>query len=387
MVRIKNLQKAAKRIKKAVKDNEKILIFSDADLDGVASLLIMEETLKSLGRENNLCYFPNQAKDGYGLNKKALSFLIKQGPGLLIIMDSGMSNAKEIEIAKKSGLETIIIDHHKPLKDIPKTALIVNPKQKGDKYPFKSLAACGVVFYVCREILGKQFSKNMEQNFLELTAIGTIADMMPVKEDNEVFIEKGVAFLPSSFRPGIRAFFDFFPVETFSSREIAQKIISVLHLTDFQGSFTENYLVLKAKSIEEAGDLIRLLIEKQTNRYELIMSFVEEIKERMEISPLPFIFDGGDEIPHILTGNIASKLCNRLNKPTFIFAEKDGVARGSVRAPKQVDCVSALGSCASLLEIYGGHHSAAGFTLKTKNIEKFKKCLENYFLKILNTKY
>jgi len=193
---IKNIDKAAKRIIKAVKNKERIVIYGDSDLDGAASVIILEETIKNLGGAAACIYFPDRETEGYGLNKKALSFLKKFSPGLLVMVDCGISNFEEIELAEKIGFETVVVDHHEVLEKLPKASIIVDPKQKGDKYPFKLFAAAGIVFKLSQEALGKKMTESVEQNFLELAALATIADMMPQKADNLDITEKGSKMIP-----------------------------------------------------------------------------------------------------------------------------------------------------------------------------------------------
>lgn len=381
MAEIKNLEKAAQRIKEAVKNKENIIIFGDADLDGVSSVILVEETLKTLGGKAAEVYFPNREEEGYGLNGDALESFSKYSPGILILVDSGMSSFVAIEKARKLGFETIIVDHHQPLEKLPPASIIVNPQQPGDNYPFKLLAACGVTFKLVKELLGERISKNIEENFLELVALGTIADLMPKVEDNLFFIERGVSSLPKTCRPGLKVFPELFPLDNFSLASLAQKMISLFQLTDFKDHLTESYLALTCPEEKEAKKWVSLLFEKNKARGELLRSLLEEIEDKITGNPSSFILQGSGEIPHLLTGNLASKLCNKFKKPVFIYAVKNGVIRGSVRTPKTIDSVAALSYCRSLLSIYGGHPQAAGFTVKIENLEKFKQCLENYFQK------
>ena len=183
---IKNLKKVANRIKKAIKLKEKIILYGDADLDGIASVIVLEETIKNLGGKIQAVYFPDREIEGYGINETALNYLKKFSPALFIALDLGIGNFKEIESAKKFGFEVIIIDHHKVLGNkIPKASLVVDPKQKQDKYPFKGLATAGIAFRLSKLLLGDVFSENLKNSFLELVALATIADMMPQENENE----------------------------------------------------------------------------------------------------------------------------------------------------------------------------------------------------------
>lgn len=378
-MKIKNLSKVADRIKKAIKNNENIVLFSDSDLDGTTSLIILEESIKNLGGKISICYFPDREKEGYGLSENALKLLKKYSPALLILSDCGIGNFKEIELAHKLGFEIMIVEHHVVLDKVPEFGVVIDPKQKGDKYPFKFLATCGIAFYIAREILGNKISKFIKENFLELVALGTIADKMPQEEDNKIFIEQGLYHLPFTFRPGLKIFFKFFPLESYSLKEIAQKIVSTLQITEVKNHLTESYKILSTSSEKEAEKLLKVLIEKSGKRREVIKELTEQIKEKILFEDNNFIFEGGENFPLNLTGAVASRVLSKFNKPAFIFSIKNNIARGSTRTPKTIDSVQILKHCSDFLEIYGGHPPAAGFTVKKENLEKFKACLKKYF--------
>jgi len=379
---IKNLKKVAQRIKKAIKTKENIIIYSDADLDGTASLIILEETIKNLGGEVAVRYFPDREKDGYGLNEKALKNFRKYVPALLILLDCGIGNFKEVEMAQKMGFETVIIEHHEILEKLPPASIIVDPKQKGDNYPFKYLATCGLVFKLAEILLGKNMTDNLRKSFLELVALGTLADMMPQREDNQNFIEEGLLSLSSTFRPGLRVFFKLFDPQKFFSRELAQKIISILQITDTKKHLTESYLILSTPSEKQAEKMAQQLFKKSLQRHQLIQQLSWEISQEITDKSSPIIFAGGKEIPLSLTGAIAGRLRHKFKKPTFIYNSNQKISRGSVRTPEGINGVKAMEACSQFLEVYGGHPQASGFTCKNENLEKFKQCLQEYFKKL-----
>jgi len=381
MKEIKNLKKSAERIKKAIEKEEKIILFADSDLDGTTSLIILEEAITSLGGKVSLCYFPDREEEGYGLSESALNFLKNYSPALLILLDCGIGNFKEVKMAKELGFEIIIIEHHVVLDKLPSAEIIVNPKQKGDKYPFKSLATCGITYLLARELLKNKLSDALENSFLELVALGTLADKMPQKEDNKIFIEKGLAHLPDTFRPGLKIFFKFFPPSTYSLREIAQKMYSSLQITGTKNHLTRSYELLSMSSEKEAESLFRDIIEKSKGDQEIIGGLTGIIEDRVLSKNSPIIFEGGKDFPLLLTGAIATRLISKFKKPIFIYNLRDGIARGSVRSPKEIDSVELLKKCSSYLEVYGGHPQASGFTVKKENLERFKDCLQNYLSK------
>ena len=383
MPEIKNLKKAAKRILKAVKNKERIILYGDADLDGIGAVVILEETIKNLGGQIASVYFPDREIEGYGINKSALNILKDKAPALFISLDLGIGNFEEIKIAEKLGFELLIIDHHQILDKLPEASIIVNPNQKGDKYPFKKFATVGLVFELSKILLKKNFSENLKQSFLELTALATIFDMMPETDDNEAFIAEGVRSLETTFRPGLKVFFKTDLIkECNSTRHIAQKIISALGAGERIDHLNETYLLLKTSSEEEAENLAKILIEKSSKKQLRTRKIVEEIEERMVEKPQdPIVFEGNPLWPLVLTGPVASKICRQYGKPTFIFKINGEESVGGVRTPKEMNSVEAMKSCSNLLMTYGGHPQASGFRLKNENLEKFKECLIEYFKK------
>src|SRR3989344_4454345 len=341
---IKNLKKTTQRILKAVQNKEKIILYGDADMDGIASVILFQETLMNLGARVSEIYFPDREEEGYGLNEKALQYLKEKTPALLIILDCGISNFEEIKSANKMGFEIIIVDHHVVLEKLPEASIIVNPKQKGDEYPFKEFAASGLVFKICESLLGEKLSENLEKNFLELVALATLADMMPELEENKIFIEKGLQFLESTFRPGLKVFFTFPKIKDLPSlRHIAQKIISTLNITVPQDHLNKSYILLKTPSLAEAKTLASELLERAEEKRIKIREMCQEAEERIALKKEePIIFEGNPSWTLALTGSVASRLCHTHQKPTFIFKKGEKESRGAVRVPKGLDGVKAL---------------------------------------------
>lgn len=404
-MQIKNLNKAAKRLLRAVKSKEKIIFYGDADPDGICSVIILKETLQNLklgsrGRSDlprdHLVYLPDRETEGYGLNEKALRFLKNEAPALLLLLDCGIGNFKEIQKAEKQGFEVIVIDHHEILGKVPKASIVVDPKQKGDEYPFKDLATVGIAYKLSEALLKDGFSPRLKESFLELVALATLADMMPKEGDNRIFIEQGLQSLEKTFRPGLRAFFNIGAMKPdFNAYQIASKIISALNAGRAKDHLNETYLLLTAADEKEAERLAEKLIQKSYEKKEQVEAMKEEVEEKLAakgnpvVSPssvLPLmdsgqviIFEGGSHWPIALLGSVASKICHSQRKPTFIFSQKEKESVGAVRMPKSLNAVKAMAACSQYLKTYGGHPPAAGFTVLNENLEKFKECLMKYF--------
>ncbi len=378
MAEIKNLKKAAKIIKKAIKKQEKIIIFADGDLDGTTSAIILEETIQNLSGKVDLVFFPDRDTDGYGLTEKALDNFISRAPGLLVLLDCGIGSFSGIKKAFNAGFKVIVIDHHEILGKLPQQALIVDPKQPKDKYHFKKLANVCLVYKLSQEILNKKMPELVQKSFLELGALGAIADMVPEENCNKKIIEGGINCLQETFRPGFLALIDYVRMEGDAKRSIFQKIVTILNITGSINNLTESYLLFKEKNLAIAKEMVRNLADESKKR----QMRIQEITEQAILSDKlgnNIVFIGNEIWEQILTGPVASRVCNKIKKPTFIFKIGDEKCRGSVRMPDKRDGVLAMKSCENFLEVYGGHPPAAGFTTSKDKVEGLKKCLEEYF--------
>jgi len=380
MAEIKNLKKVAQRVKKAIEKKEKIILYGDADLDGVSAVIILEETIKTLGGRISMIYFPDREVEGYGISQIGLDFLKDKAPALFIALDCGIGNFNEVKLAKKYGFEVIIIDHHEVLDRLPQADIIVDPKQKTDNYPFKGLSTAGISFKLSQLILGNRLTKNLRKNFLELVAIATIADMMPQEEENRIFIEEGLFSIENTWRPGLKAFFEIEPFQSFLNlNQKISKIISILNIRDVKNRLPVSFRLLTTPSLSEVKETIKELLEKSKIRKEKIEKITKEVEKRIAKKEGPIIFEGGSTFELTLISSVASILCQKYQKPTFLFKKMNQESQGTVRTPKGIDSISLMKKCSKYPLTYGGHPQASGFRIRNKNLEKFKKCLiENY---------
>ncbi len=378
---IKNLDKAAKRILKAVKKKERIIIYGDSDLDGSASVIILEEAIKNLGGENTQVYFPDRESEGYGITKTALFNLKKFTPCVLISVDLGIGNWKEVNIANKMKFEIIIIDHHEILEKIPKAKIIVDPKQKGDKYPFKQLATAGLVFKLTELLFKNNMEESLRKNFLELTAMATIADMMPKTDDNSVIISEGLNYLKTTWRPGIQALFDIDELKYLDLVQRVYKANSLLNVRDVENNLPASYRILAARTKEEADVLAKKLYLKGADRKEKIQKILDELEVKFSGKNEPVVFDGrsNKEWDIALLGVAASISAQRYKKPVFLFTKGKDFSLGSARSPSGFNLVLAMKGFSKKLLSYGGHPQAAGFRIKNGDLKAFKRHLIKYF--------
>jgi single-stranded-DNA-specific exonuclease len=384
---IKNLDKVAQRIIKATKNKEKILVYGDADLDGIASVVILKEILEILNPDYNkkeFCYiyFSDREREGYGITESLIDFCSETKPDLIFALDCGISNFNQVDKLRKMGIEVVIIDHHKILERLPKANLIIDPKQKGDKYPFKDLSTAGLVYYLAKAVFLKAQKKWSPDAFLELASIATLADQMPLKEDNQKIVREGLLALPYTKREGLRILMELTDFQNQDSTEIFQKIIAPLNSSERVGHLTKTYLVLSETSKEKVRALVKDLIARSLEKREKINQILLEVQEKIEKTSdksSPVIFEADSSWPIVIIGIVASKIAQQYKKPTFLFKITGEESVGSARLPKGLDGVEAMASCKDLLITYGGHSPACGCRLKTKNLEKFRDCLVKYF--------
>lgn len=391
-MKIKNIDKAAKRIRRAVEKGEQIIIYGDSDLDGVASMVIVKESIDnliSLLKENKksfpqiLAFSPDRRNEGYGLSHKALQFIkTKAKGGLLIVLDCGITNFDEIEEANMSGFSVIVIDHHMVVGKIPNAEIVVDPKQEGDNYPFKDFANVGLAFKLAEELLKENMSALLKTSFLELVALATISDMMPETGENEEWIKEGLEKIQTSNRPAIRAIFNLLnPMDFNSLRDMILKINSALNSSAISDHIPKPYLFLIEPDFDKTEAIAEELFTESKNKQRETASLVEMIEEIVLNKPESnVIFEGSPYWESEYLGAVASRLVNRFNKPVFIYRRGESLSRGTVRLPKGLDAVKAMESCKDLLEMFGGHAPAAGFTVKNENLDKFKECLNKYFI-------
>jgi single-stranded-DNA-specific exonuclease len=377
---MKDMDKAVARIKKAIGNKEKIIIFGDYDADGVTSSSVLYETLKFLGAEP-VVYIPHREKEGYGLNKEAIEKFKKQKINLVITVDCGIRNKKEIYYARKLNIDVIVTDHHEPGdNDIPtKATALINPKQKDCKYPFKMLAGVGVAFKLAQALISDLIDDKGGKTFLkwllDFVAIGSIGDMVPLIDENRIMVNFGHIVFEKSRRPGIvemkknsrnnsARFIDFFVAPRINAAGRMDHALWAFNLLTTQ-SKVESFKILK--KIESLND-------KRKNLTEEIVS--EAKKEIMPVLPEEkFIFVYKKGWSAAVSGIVSNRLVDEFGIPSFVSADNGILSKGSARSPKGVDLTKLLKDASPYFEKIGGHKNAAGFTYKIVNRGKIIKSI------------
>ena len=392
---MKGVKEAVKEIKKAIKKQKKIIIYGDYDADGICSSVILLETLKKLGAKNIDVYIPDRSREGYGLNKEAVKKLAEKGIQLIITVDCGITDFEEIELAKKSGMETIVVDHHRVLEKIPKAKVVIDPHQAGDKYPFKELAAVGVVFKLISALIKdeKEIEEGFSKWFLDLVALATVADMMPLLGENRTLVKYGLVVLAQTKRIGLKELMKVSRITDYNLEVIDNGNGQIEHKVNGLDSWTFAFALAPrinvAARLESADAAYRLLITESEDegkkialqleklnrqRQQSVEKIVKEIEARLSSKELPIvIFEADKNWPRGLVGLVASKISEKYFRPAFIFNINENKYNGSARSVKGFNLVEAISQAADLLEEFGGHPAAAGLTVLKKNFEKSKE--------------
>ncbi|MDI6778049.1 MAG: single-stranded-DNA-specific exonuclease RecJ [Patescibacteria group bacterium] len=388
---LSGIKEVLNRIRKTIEKKESIVIFGDYDADGITSTTLLKETLERLG----LCvqtYIPDRNKEGYGLNNKAIDFIKKEySPKLLFTVDCGISNEEEIKYVRKQGIDVIVIDHHSIPKKLPADCVLINPKLPNQKYPFRDLAGVGVVFKVCQALWKKFIPKEIGQLkwFLDIVAIGTVADCVPLVDENRILAKFGLIVLQKTKRIGI------------------QEIIKTarLNIGDRNPPSAENIAFQIGPRLNAAGRMdhaditLNLLCEndpakarvaalelesKNSERQKVTQEVYGEVKATLQAGKeYRLIIRKGAHWPLGILGVVAGKIAEEYNCPVFILRDGGQLIEGSGRSIEIFDLIAAVSQIDKNLEKYGGHAQAMGIKVKPRNLAQFEKDL----LKIIERDY
>ena len=367
------------RIIQAKNNNDKVAIYGDYDVDGITSITLMYSFLCDLGLDV-IYYLPDRQEEGYGLNKDALSKLKNLGVSLIITVDCGISAVDEVEYACSIGLDVCITDHHECSNVLPKAYSIVNPKRPDSKYPFNSLAGVGVSFKVLNAIANRL---NMPQEaylkYLDIVAVGTIADIVPLVDENRIITANGLKMLQNTKNEGLKALMKVSKIATVDSDNVSFGLAPRINASGRMADATVAVKMLLSKSPLEAYNYAKVLDEQNILRQEVERKIYEEAETRIEKEGLDkkrSIVIEGENWHQGVIGIVASKLTEKYLKPVILLTYEGEKAKGSGRVPQGISLYDALTECSTYLVAFGGHELAAGLTIETKNIPSFKQKFE-----------
>jgi single-stranded-DNA-specific exonuclease len=366
---------AVERLRRAIRDGEAIAVYGDFDADGVCSTALLTHALKTLGAKA-LPYIPHRVNEGYGLNEDALKDLKDKGARVVVTVDCGIRSLAEVERGAALGLEMIVTDHHSVGEILPRAVAVINPKQPNDPYPFKEFAGVGIAFKLAQALslaqarvpLPKAQPLNLDE-LLDLVALGTVADLVPLVGENRTLVKRGIARLVKTDRPGLQALMAQAAGKTRSvnASTIGYYLGPRLNAAGRIEHARTAYKLLSTQYPGEAEDLAAKLEATNRERQKLTDDMVLKARELIaNVSPEEYILIAGSpEFPEGIIGLIASKLQEEAYRPAIAMTHQTdkGQMRGSARSIPEFNIIAALDECADLLVRHGGHAAAAGFTV------------------------
>jgi len=382
---MKDMDKAVLTVSEAVENGEMICVFGDYDCDGVAATVMLHDYLSQIGAR--VCYYiPHREKEGYGLNKKAILELYNYGVDLIVTVDNGVSAIDEIAYANELGMRVVVTDHHQPRPELPDACAVVDPHRADDKYPFPEICGAGVAFKLICAMEGENGYGALEE-YGDLLAIGTVADVVDLKDENRIFVRRGLEIMSESPRTGIFELLKAAGLEgkNLSSESVAFGIAPRINAVGRIESAETAAMLLLTESSSEACELAAVLDSCNQSRRVMEKTIVDDIAAMLERDPSItgkrlIIIDGSGWNAGVV-GIVCSRLVERFNKPCIIIAKEGDNAKGSGRSVDGFSLIDAVSSCADILTRYGGHPMAAGFSLNSFDVPEFRRRIEEYAAK------
>ena len=375
-----DMEIAVERIIKAIEKNEKILIYGDYDVDGITSVTVLKSFLEERGITISE-YIPNRLKEGYGLNKKAIEEIAKQGIQLMITVDCGISAVEEVEYANKLGIETIITDHHEPGNELPKALAVVDAKRKDNTYPFRNLAGVGVVFKLIQAIGTRlKLDEKKYLKYLDIVCIGTISDIVPLVDENRVIVKLGLKLVKQTKNLGLREIIKSSGYNQIDSNTISFGVAPRINACGRMGHQEEALKLFLETEEKEVNQLTQKLNEYNKIRQETEKNIYNEAVEEIEKEKLynkNTIVIMKKNWHHGVIGIVASKITELYFKPSILLCEEEENAKGSGRSIPGFDLYEALTNCKEHIDRFGGHSMAIGINIKKDDFEKFRNKIEN----------
>lgn len=382
---LRDLDRAVERIALALLRGERILVHGDYDVDGITSTFLLHAVLGELGGRVEH-YIPNRTLQNFGLSETGIQHARRLGCSLIVTVDCGITAVGPVGRATELGIDTVITDHHEPPEILPDAVAIVNPRRAGCGYPFKSLAGVGVTFKLAEALLEGRGGIERARDFLDVVALGTIADVVPLTGENRVLARLGLERMNQAPRPGLLALADRADIRgRITSREVAFRLAPRINAAGRMGNAEQGLRLLMARDADEGRALAESLEEDNVRRRgfdeRTLLDAVERAQAEGKWPDCSAIVLWSDQWHPGVIGIVASRLVERFHRPTILVAFGDGSGpggaadqpgRGSGRSLPGLDLNQLLGRCGDLLESWGGHALAAGFSVRRDRLEEFR---------------
>ncbi len=378
---LRDMDKAVERINKAIENNEKVVVYGDYDVDGITSTALVVEFLRSCGVETDY-YIPDRKDEGYGINKKAIDKIAKDGATLLISVDTGITAYEETKYAKALGIDVIITDHHECKDTLPEAIAVINPKRNDSEYPFKDLAGVGVAFKLVCAASGKSEGEILSQ-YADIVALGTIADVVSLKDENRIIAARGMEKIAENPNIGLSAV-----ISTLSLKQkwnncavVSYSLAPRLNAAGRMSNAKSAVELLLTRDEEKAEELAVKLDEENKTRQQVEKKIFEQAVEMLndyDISKKKVLVLAKRDWHHGIIGVVASRLCEKYNKTCILISIEDEWCKSSGRSAEGFNLYDALTECSDILEKFGGHAYAAGFSIKEEYIKELDRRLNDF---------
>ena len=378
-----DMVRARDRVIKAIKNNEHIVVFSDYDADGIPGAVVLSDFFIRTKYENISFYIPHRHNEGFGLNLEAIEECSRRGAKLIITIDCGISDIKEVASANAKGIDVIITDHHKPQTIMPKAYAVVNPNREDSIYPFKELCGSAVVFKLVQAIVAKEsfgVKAGMEKWSLDMVAIATLSDMVPLVGENRILARFGLDVLRKSPRPGLLSLFKKLNLDqrNLSEDDVTFMITPRINAASRMGVPLDAFKLLSTRDQSEAERLVLHLEKINNERKGVVASLVKDAKshlaKREEVADVIVI--GNPEWRPALLGLVANSLVEEYCRPVFVWGrDGDGVLKGSCRSYNSYDLFALMDATSNAFIEFGGHAGAGGFSVTLENLTNLEEKL------------
>lgn len=380
---LKDMDKAAARITRAVDNMEKIAVYGDYDADGVTSTAMLYSYLETRGADV-IFYIPQREGEGYGMNIGAVEYLKEQGVSLIVTVDNGISSVQEVARANELGIDVVVTDHHRPQEILPDAVAVVDAYRPDDTSPYKHFSGVGIAFKLLMALEdGAGDVEDLLEAYSDLAAIGTIGDIVPLTGENRTLIRAGLERLSQSDRPGVQALLENAGIagKALTSTNVAFTLVPRINATGRMGAPERAVRLLISGYDEEAEALSEEICadneERRRVEAEIAEAAFADIEAKGYMKDRVVVVDG-ENWHHGVIGIVASRVTERCGKPCMIISRGETEAKGSGRSIEGFSLFEAICACGDLLIKFGGHPMAAGITLKPENIEAFRKRINRY---------
>lgn len=384
---IKDMKKGANRILSAIDNYELICVYGDYDADGVTSTALLYSYLQT-AEANVMYYIPSRENEGYGMNRNAVDILAEKGVRLIVTVDNGIAAVDEVDYANSLGIDTVITDHHQPTGKLPNAVAVIDMHRQDCPSRYKMLSGVGVAFKLVMALEGESCDvSSLLDNYSDLLCIGTVGDIVELKSENRVFVKRGLKNIQESDRAGINALIQTAGIagKRISSGNVSFTLVPRINAVGRLGFSGKSVSLLLTEDENEAMEIAKQLNDDNTQRKELeqkiLLKIDDMVKERPEIVRDRVLVLDGEGWHQGVIGIVAAKIKEYYGKPTIIISRDGEEAKGSGRSVEGFSLCDAVFACSDLLSHCGGHPMAAGLSLKSENIELFRKRINEYALK------